>query len=111
MNQCIQIECPQAILVGLHMNTETLTAYVKEQTAIKLLKTDRFPPAQPLRGWKCHALAFCSWRCPKGRRCWKTAGMTSRVKPHCYEVLTAVQANGIHYHIAFIENMIKHAGE
>lgn len=38
MNQCIQIECPQAILVGLHMNTESLAAYMKEQTAIKLFK-------------------------------------------------------------------------
>lgn len=38
MNQCIQIECPQAILVGLHMNTESLAAYMKEQAAIKLFK-------------------------------------------------------------------------
>lgn len=38
MNQCIQLECPQAILVGLHMNTENLAAYMKEQTAIKLFK-------------------------------------------------------------------------
>ncbi|MHB1592418.1 MAG: UPF0175 family protein [Sulfuricella sp.] len=33
-----QIECPQAILVGLHMNAENLAAYMKEQTAIKLFK-------------------------------------------------------------------------
>jgi len=38
MNQCIQIECPQAILVGLRMNTESLAVYMKEQTAIKLFK-------------------------------------------------------------------------
>jgi len=38
MNQCIQIECHQAILVGLHMNTESLAVYMKEQTAIKLFK-------------------------------------------------------------------------
>ena len=38
MNQCIQIECPQAILVGLHMNTEDLAVYMKEQAAINLFK-------------------------------------------------------------------------
>jgi len=38
MNQLIQIECPAEILVGLHLNTEGLAAYMKEQTAIMLFK-------------------------------------------------------------------------
>ena len=38
MNKIIEIECPQEILMGLHLNPEGLAAYMKEQTAITLFK-------------------------------------------------------------------------
>lgn len=36
MNKIIEIECPQEILMGLHLSPEGLAAYMKEQTAITL---------------------------------------------------------------------------
>ena len=41
MNQLIQIECPAEILLGLHLNTDGLASYMKEQTAITLFKEDK----------------------------------------------------------------------
>lgn len=38
MNQLIQIECLPEILMGLHLNTEGLAAYMKEQAAVTLFR-------------------------------------------------------------------------
>ena len=38
MKNMIKIECPQELLLGLHLNAEGFAAYIKEQAAIGLFK-------------------------------------------------------------------------
>lgn len=41
MNQTVAIECPAEILVSLHMNSERLAGFMKEQAALALFREGR----------------------------------------------------------------------
>ncbi len=38
MQQTVTIDCPQEILLGLHLNAENFAEYLKQQAAINLFK-------------------------------------------------------------------------
>jgi predicted HTH domain antitoxin len=49
MNQTIQVDCPQELLLGLHLSREDFSRLLKQQTALMLFKEGRISSGMAAR--------------------------------------------------------------